>query len=179
MVLDIADTMQRGQHERKSEKKQKYRSSLSESDAQHTRGEYLHPRDKSPPCLLRIANPFDISNLEAYSNELETLWKEDVLPEPCIEDIDSIHLSSVDGNWHIGTSVLEQHDSGIPQTTTNPLFWTSPEDMCDNAHISEYESDTERPELSAHDTDRPCSLLTSLECRVQEALCVFQELSVC
>ena len=124
-----------------------------------SQSQYVHPRDTNPPCLFR-----DMS----YMLSIDGGSTQDVV---AVQDPEEIgYPASIDDTLYSGTPfVIEEQEHGIPQTTTNPLFWAvseySPE--CSDSHSSEDECD-----IDIHDqfATEPSCLLESLELCAQQAL---------
>ena len=117
-----------------------------------------------------------MSNLDPQKYELERLWAHDnaVILEPSIEHMECVNKE--DEKWCISTTTLLEHDDAIPQTTINPLFWTSLEDSSMYSHTCDSEVGSET-DVHEYVNDEASCLLESLEIRAQQALKIIQELS--
>lgn len=123
-----------------------------------SQSQYVHPRDKNPPCLFH-----NIS----YMMEMDSESTQYISPE---EQEQLSFPGSLNETLPIGSSFLiEEQEYGIPQTTTNPLFWTVTEYLpeCRDSNSSEDECELDMHDHFAHE---PSCILESLEFRAQQAL---------
>lgn len=171
MIFDMVDIMKKGKKQGRCTKKRNHIEKACKSQEEH-----LHPRNKSPPCLLRTSCMSEMSNLVPQTHELERLWahEDTVILEPSIEHMECVNKE--DEKWCISTTTLHEHDGTIPQTTINPLFWTSFEDSSMYSHTCDSEVGSETDVHEYVDDEGSC-LLESLEIHAQQALKVIQELS--
>lgn len=141
----------------------------------------LHPRDNSPPCILHR-----VDSLEPYQepiyNGISTLWDHQT-PQKEVryssgEERQHELMPNVCNAWHIDTASWDDITRVIPQTTTNPLFTTVPEEI--HKYIPSIDpryNDLPAPVLLNHETNHDICPIKVLESRVQQALSLLRELS--
>ena len=163
MIFDMMDAMKNGHKGRTGTKRshclnQPWVDTLSGCKSQR---EFIHPRDKSPPCLFR-----DTQNM-MFQCTIDSVATQDSLntQDFGFEQIDC--LGSINETLYIDAAVTDEQEYITPQTTHNPLFWTYPE-YSGSKHSSDDECETE-PIPDDFDSEPSC-LLESLQFRAQQVL---------